>query len=467
VGAYCLEPNKRARRSKLGADDVPLKLRGLTRLIARGSRQSASIMVLLALAACGGGGRGNAGSQSNAPPPPSPPTVALSSSTALAVAGSSVTLTWSSTNAPSCTASGGWSGTKAPAGSESVGPLNSNSTYTLSCNGAAGTVSQSVTVSVNQPPVVAISANTAVTEYTKVTLDGTSSRDPDGQIASYAWEQTAGPTVSLINPTPATAYFVAPHLATATDLSFQLTVVDNQGASTSGNITVHVRPATSADLTVSFLSFTFLEKSTAESHSEYFPVESPPLVGEVRMARAVLSGQIATVNFTVKDTTGTVNQWPVSLAYDASTPPYTYIGSVQVPTLPFSITASGTTRDGQTFTVTAARMIGPQTLRLGFYPAMASAKAGDTLTVQVQVTNGGAADTFNVSFSDPFQLLTKSYDTALQIAGGAVATVSLELLIPAGITSTPMPAITAVTTAQSDAARIQAGKFTLLLDLPP
>jgi hypothetical protein len=49
--------------------------------------------------------------------------------------GSSITLTWTSSNANSCTASGGWSGSKSISGSLTLSNLTSSRTYTLSCSG--------------------------------------------------------------------------------------------------------------------------------------------------------------------------------------------------------------------------------------------------------------------------------------------------------------------------------------------
>ena len=56
-------------------------------------------------------------------------------------------LTWSSTGAGSCSASGGWSGAKPSSGSQAVNP-SSRTTYGLSCTGAGGSASQSATVTV-------------------------------------------------------------------------------------------------------------------------------------------------------------------------------------------------------------------------------------------------------------------------------------------------------------------------------
>lgn len=74
------------------------------------------------------------------------PTVSLSVSPATVIEGESVTLSWSSTNATSCTASEGWSGARATSGSETVAGLRASTTFGLSCRGKKGSASQSVNV---------------------------------------------------------------------------------------------------------------------------------------------------------------------------------------------------------------------------------------------------------------------------------------------------------------------------------
>ncbi|QQS15437.1 MAG: fibronectin type III domain-containing protein [Candidatus Moraniibacteriota bacterium] len=75
------------------------------------------------------------------------PTISLSANPTSITSGQSSTLTWSSTNATSCTASGSWSGTKATSGTQSVSPATT-STYTLTCTGTGGATNQSATVTV-------------------------------------------------------------------------------------------------------------------------------------------------------------------------------------------------------------------------------------------------------------------------------------------------------------------------------
>jgi hypothetical protein len=92
------------------------------------------------------------------------PTVTLSASPISITSGGSSTLTWSSTNATSCTATGGWTGTEATSGTKSVSPTTTT-IYTLTCTGSGGTSSPaSATVTVGgTAPDVTITVNPSQT----------------------------------------------------------------------------------------------------------------------------------------------------------------------------------------------------------------------------------------------------------------------------------------------------------------
>ena len=83
-----------------------------------------------------------------APAPPAP-TATLTSSAASVASGASATLTWSSTNANSCAASGAWNGTLATSGSQSTGALTQTSSFTLTCTGGGGTATATAQVAVS------------------------------------------------------------------------------------------------------------------------------------------------------------------------------------------------------------------------------------------------------------------------------------------------------------------------------
>jgi hypothetical protein len=109
------------------------------------------IILLITLVACGGGGGGSGDPITE---PVTSITVSLSASTNESEVGSLITLTWSSTNAQSCSATGDWSGTKAVSSSEEVTINNEGSnTFTLNCsaNGAtSGSASVQATGVVNR-----------------------------------------------------------------------------------------------------------------------------------------------------------------------------------------------------------------------------------------------------------------------------------------------------------------------------
>ena len=79
---------------------------------------------------------------------PAAPNVMLNLSPTTISSGASATLSWTVTNADSCTASGAWSGTQPPSGSSMVNPTTT-STYALRCTNADGytDASQVLTVS--------------------------------------------------------------------------------------------------------------------------------------------------------------------------------------------------------------------------------------------------------------------------------------------------------------------------------
>ena len=113
-------------------------------LISISMKNLALSLCLLVTSACGGGG-----GSTPEPDPIQTISVSLSTSNLEVEVGTSSTLTWSSTNAQSCTASGNWSGTKTTSGNEEVIINNSGSNiYNLSCSSSSAT-SGSASIQIN------------------------------------------------------------------------------------------------------------------------------------------------------------------------------------------------------------------------------------------------------------------------------------------------------------------------------
>ena len=86
-------------------------------------------------------------------------------------------------------------------------------------------VADTVTITVgDRAPVANAGPDQSVNSNASVTLDGSSSSDPDGDSLSYGWAQTSGPAVTLSNIHAVKPTFTAPAVAGA--LTFKLTVSD-------------------------------------------------------------------------------------------------------------------------------------------------------------------------------------------------------------------------------------------------
>ncbi|NOI59069.1 glycosyl hydrolase family 18 protein [Vibrio coralliilyticus] len=93
----------------------------------------------------------------------------------------------------------------------------------------------------NRAPVAAAGADVSVTGPASVVLDGSSSSDSDGSVASYAWEQLSGTSVSLTGANTAQASFDVAEVAQTETLTFKLTVTDNEGATGTDTVVVTVQ----------------------------------------------------------------------------------------------------------------------------------------------------------------------------------------------------------------------------------
>ena len=92
----------------------------------------------------------------------------------------------------------------------------------------------------NQPPVARPGDNVSVQlPVNTVTLDGSTSSDPDGTINSYLWELQSGPEAKIENPKDSKTNI---SLSAEGTYVFKLTVTDNNGATSSGTVSVTVLP---------------------------------------------------------------------------------------------------------------------------------------------------------------------------------------------------------------------------------
>ena len=106
-----------------------------------------TILTSIFITSCGGGGGGGGESAPPAPPTTPNPTTSISADPTSVYIGNLTTLTWSSTDSTSCTASGDWEGSKSSSGNEDVQITKEGlSIFTITCSNSSGSSSSSAEV---------------------------------------------------------------------------------------------------------------------------------------------------------------------------------------------------------------------------------------------------------------------------------------------------------------------------------
>ncbi|WP_167768516.1 PKD domain-containing protein [Haloarcula amylovorans] len=166
--------------------------------------------------------------------------------------------------------------------------------YTISAEGSAidpaddSSVADTDAVTViveeqNQAPAADAGADQTVEEGMTVTLDATESSDADGSIDTYAWTQTAGPSVSLSDATATQPTFTAPDVDSETTLTFQVDVTDDDGKVGTDTINVTVQPVdTQPSVSISQVATSSTtvapnETIAVEATLEYSDVNAPAI----------------------------------------------------------------------------------------------------------------------------------------------------------------------------------------------
>ena len=189
--------------------------------------------------------------------PPPPPAVNLSVSPSTIDEGQSTRLSWTSSNASSCTASGAWRGGRSTSGAITVSPTSTTG-YTLTCSGAGGSASDSVTVTVNPvvpAPAVNLSVSPSTIDEGQSTRLSWTSSNASSCTASGAWRGGRSTSGAItVSPTSTTGYTLT---------------CSGAGGSASDSVTVTVNPiGTAGDINLSWVAPVEREDGTPIMMSE-------------------------------------------------------------------------------------------------------------------------------------------------------------------------------------------------------
>jgi hypothetical protein len=176
-----------------------------------------------------------------------PPTIKLGAKPASVSSGEASTLTWSTTNATSCSASDAWSGSVAVDGSSSTGAITSAQTYTLTCQGAGGTTAETRTIYLtSEVPEITLTANPMSVQaggYSTLTWSATNSDGCHSYGPWHASEPTQG-TATTNGLTATSTFILACANASGAKSSAKVTVTVAGAGAGNGTVTLGWSPPT-------------------------------------------------------------------------------------------------------------------------------------------------------------------------------------------------------------------------------
>lgn len=157
----------------------------------------------------------------------------------------------------------------------------------------------------NQAPSANAGADAIVEELSLVTLDGSASTDPDGDALSYSWIQTDGtPDLTINNGSQPQANFSAPNVPTGSpqNFTFQVTVSDEDGLSSTDTVTITVQEAGPQVTLSGTLEYQFVPPNTNCQGLNFNSIEVKPIRGATVQLLDSASDQI--LRSTVSSDTG-------------------------------------------------------------------------------------------------------------------------------------------------------------------
>jgi hypothetical protein len=282
-------------------------------------------------------------------------------------------------------------------------------------------------------PVAHVSAPGTVAGFSTVYIDASASTDTKSSISSYAWKQTAGPTVTLSNGTTSTASFMAPAVTANTTVSFSVLITDALGTTATGSVSIKVTPAAAAT-PASFVGADFQTPVLGNPHNDSTPTNSnTPQRGSSLILHVALGGSVASANFAFLSSTGTqLSTFSLVQSSNSGRHPIDYFGPVSIPTVPFFIQATGKTGDGAAFAVQSSQLITPLAIGVSLDRTQAHMVPGSTLTLHATVSNAGSSTTFALIAVDPQGFLVGGPPVqTITVAANAQGTFPITVTFPA------------------------------------
>ena len=192
-----------------------------------------------------------------------------------------------------------------------------------------------------------------------------------------------------------------------------------------GEYSIEARGTSNLEL----LRFDFVEENI-DVHGGVSPLQGQPLAGTTPLVRAILNGEFSDVGFEFTDTSGaTLSTLTLSQEYPLE-PEDHFIGTVDLPGMPFRVVASGLDASGEQFRRQYPTLYRAQTVAVEVVEGPFSIVAGGSDTIRFQVENLGAQGVFDIEVADPSAVVTFVSTEQLTLETGAADFVEVDVTVP-------------------------------------
>ena len=220
-----------------------------------------------------------------------------------------------------------------------------------------------------------------------------------------------------------------------------------------GLYSVDVKGKTTSDLLAQLPdlhNFNFVTLTGRVAHEGYFRIQGQPVASDPQLVVANIAGAANNVSFSFVSDAGDLLQLLPLAQGDPNAAPDEFVGAPLLPVEPFRVLATGVDGNGAPFQRMFSPLFRPQTIKVTPITVVAGLPQGQTVLLNYQVQNLGAAGTFNVVVQDSSGFLSSLTPSSLTLDTGATATVTAGFSVPLFVLLGTTDSITVVATSALD-----------------
>jgi hypothetical protein len=182
-----------------------------------------------------------------------------------------------------------------------------------------------------------------------------------------------------------------------------------------------------------FISVEFVKEGGRPGHEGLFRIQGQPLAGSPATLQASLSASATkTTEFYLVTENGQPIQNLHMHAINDDRQFLEFVGSVELPTVPFRVAVSGRDSNGKPYQRFYASLFHAESVEIIPKLDFDEVFAGNTRQAVFTVRNVGSPRTFNMTVTDAHQFVSKVEPKDLTLGAGESGTIRVDLSVPAG-----------------------------------